>query len=66
LKQTRLAAWVAFTLTGLWSAPAFAQTDVLTNGSFEAGLTGWSQSTQLTGVGASGTCGYNGVTAPGN
>lgn len=45
-------------------APAFAQTEVLTNGSFESGLTGWTTATQLA-AGAAGSCSYNGVTAPG-
>lgn len=48
----------------LYVAPAFAQTDVLTNGSFESGLTGLTQATQLA-AGAGGNCSYNGVTAPG-
>ena len=43
--------------------PAWAQTDVVTNGQF-AGLTGWTTSVSTTGS-ASGTCGFNGVTAPG-
>lgn len=42
----------------------FAQSEVLTNGSFESGLTGWTTATNL-GGGATGTCGYNADTAPG-
>jgi hypothetical protein len=48
----------------LLAQPAAAQTDVITNGSFESGLTGWTTATNL-GGGATGTCSYNGVTAPG-
>jgi hypothetical protein len=44
--------------------PLFAQTNVLTNGSFESGLTGWTTATNL-GGGATGTCSYNGAVAPG-
>lgn len=54
-----LLVWVFF-----FSARASAQTDVLVNGSFESGLTGWTTATQLA-TGASGSCSYNGVTAPG-
>src|SRR5690242_4806360 len=46
------------------SALAIAQTNVLTNGSFESGLTGWTSVKQLA-AGAAGNCSYNGVTAPG-
>jgi hypothetical protein len=50
--------------TLLTSAPVLAQTNVLTNGSFESGLTGWTTDTNL-GGGAVGTCSYNAATAPG-
>lgn len=46
------------------AAPACAQTNILTNGSFESGLTGWTSVKQLA-AGAAGNCSYNGVTAPG-
>lgn len=45
-------------------APALAQTNLLTNGSFESGLTGWTQGQQLE-AGATGTCGYNATTGAG-
>jgi hypothetical protein len=52
-------------LMALVSVTAFAQTDLLANGSFEAGLTGWSQSTQVGGTNT-GTCSsYTAVAAPG-
>lgn len=41
-----------------------AQTDLVTNGSFESGLTGWSWSASNE-SGSSGTCSYNAATAPG-
>src|SRR5579859_856957 len=63
MRIRRVASW-AFALICLPGLPAWAQTDVLTNGSFESGLSGWTTATQLAG-GAAGTCGYNGVTAPG-
>ena len=59
-----LASGVALALLCFSAAPAAAQTDVLTNGSFESGLTGWTTATNL-GGGAVGTCGYNGAVAPG-
>jgi len=40
------------------------QTQLLINNSFESGLTGWTTDTHLQ-TGATGTCSYNGVTAPG-
>jgi hypothetical protein len=54
----------AFVLLLALSQSAFSQTNVVTNGSFESGLTGWTTSTQLD-PGAAGTCSYNGVVAPG-
>jgi hypothetical protein len=54
----------ALVAVSLFCARAFAQTDVLANGSFESGLSGWTTATNL-GGGATGTCGYNGDTAPG-
>jgi hypothetical protein len=48
----------------LFGSQAFAQTNVLTNSSFETGLTGWTVATN-TGGGATGTCSYNGAVAPG-
>lgn len=54
----------ALVAVSLFCARAFAQTDVLVNGSFESGLSGWTTATNL-GGGATGTCGYNGATAPG-
>lgn len=57
------------TLVGLTAAAcllagsAWAQTNVITNGSFESGLTGWTVVAPL--ASAIGTCQYNGVTAPG-
>jgi hypothetical protein len=48
----------------LSSQTAFAATDVITNGSFEAGLAGWTAANNLA-AGAAGTGGYNGDTAPG-
>jgi hypothetical protein len=43
---------------------AFAATDVISNGSFEAGLAGWTSANNLA-AGAAGSGGYNGDTAPG-
>jgi exosortase sorting signal-containing protein len=54
----------ALALMSVWPARAFVTTNVIANGSFESGLTGWTSATQLQ-SGASGTCGYNGATAPG-
>ncbi len=51
-------------LTCLALHPSFAQTNVLTNGSFESDLTGWTTGQHLE-VGAAGTCGYNATTAAG-
>ena len=53
-------AWALVCLAG----PGIAQTDVVTNGSFESGLTSWTTATTVEDSGA-GTCSYNGVTAPG-
>lgn len=54
--------------TGTMSAPAKVSIavsgNVLTNSSFESGLTGWTTGSQFE-VGATGTCSYNGATAPG-
>jgi hypothetical protein len=44
--------------------PVFAQTDLVVNGSFESGLTGWTTGTVIE-PGGGGTCSYNGATAPG-
>ena len=52
---------VALLATGI----AFSQTDVVTNGSFESGLTGWTAAPSTSGNGASTTCGYNASTAAG-
>jgi hypothetical protein len=62
--RSKSAAGGMLSLLCLYAAPAFAQTNVLTNGSFESGLTGWAQATQIAGT-VSGNCSYNGVTAPG-
>ena len=43
---------------------ASAQTNIIVNGSFESGLTGWTQGTFLE-TGAAGTCSYNATVAPG-
>jgi hypothetical protein len=52
---------VALLATGI----AFSQTDVVINGSFESGLTGWTAAPSTTGNGVSTTCGYNASTAAG-
>ena len=64
MTRLRLTTPVALALMALLSGPAFAQTDVLTNGSFESGLTGWTSATQLD-PGAAGSCSYNAATASG-
>lgn len=63
MKSSPVASGV-LSLLCLYTAPAFAQTNVLTNGSFESGLTGWTSVKQLA-AGAAGNCSYNGVTTPG-
>ncbi|HLK49796.1 MAG TPA: IPTL-CTERM sorting domain-containing protein [Bryobacteraceae bacterium] len=62
----RISFWASevLALLLLSSAPAMAQTNVITNGSFESGLSGWTTATDL-GGGATGTCSYNGAVAPG-
>jgi len=62
--KSRLAIGTALAATWFLAQPASAQTNVLANGSFESGLTGWTSATQL-GPGAAGTCSYNAATAPG-
>jgi hypothetical protein len=62
--KIRLAARLVLALIFLSPAFVFAQTDVLTNGSFESVLTGWTTATSLE-TGATGTCSYNGAVAPG-
>ena len=52
---------VALFATGV----AFSQTDVVTNGSFESGLTGWTAAPSSTGNDAVTTCGFNASTAAG-
>ena len=52
---------VALFATGV----AFSQTDVVTNGSFESGLTGWTAAPSSTGNDAVTTCGFNASTAGG-
>src|SRR5689334_18170615 len=59
-----LAAKGVCALVWLASGPAWAQTQVLTNPSFESGLTGWTTATTVEDSGT-GTCGYNGTTAAG-
>jgi hypothetical protein len=61
-RRAILAAIAGFIILG--PTQAFAQTDVLTNGSFESGLTSWTTATHQQ-TGATGTCSYNGATAPG-
>ncbi len=51
-------------VTCLLAQTASAQTDVLTNGSFESGLTGWTTGSHYE-LGATGTCSFNGAIAPG-
>lgn len=48
----------------LSAALASAQTNLVVNGSFESGLTNWTFG-QVNETNASGTCSYNGATAPG-
>ena len=59
-----LAARGVCALVWLASGPAWAQTQLLTNNSFESGLTGWTTATSVEDS-ATGTCGYNGTTAAG-
>ena len=54
--------WITFALLGLTSATAYAQVDVVTNGSFEGSLAGWTIASSDAGTGE---CGYNEATAPG-
>ncbi len=54
---------ITFTLT-LLASSALAQTDLVTNGSFEAGLTGWNWEQSSHGGGV-GSCNYNPAMAPG-
>ena len=56
LRVISILAWPALGL--------YAQTDLVVNGSFELGLSGWSFGA-VNDSGASGTCSYNAVTAPG-
>jgi hypothetical protein len=46
------------------ATPITATAELVVDGSFESGLAAWSQGTSAE-TGASGTCGYNGATAPG-
>lgn len=57
--------WCLFPILLLLSiSPLFGQVDLVTNGSFEDGMTGWSWGAYNP-PGVSGTCSYNLVTAPG-
>lgn len=67
MKLARFAAMLVFAPCGLAPVALCAQTDVISNGSFETGLTGWSQapSDQNAGGTNTGKCGFNGAVAPG-
>jgi hypothetical protein len=62
--RTHFSGGLVCALLSLSATLALAQTNILTNGSFESGLTGWSQAASYQ-TGATGTCGYNAATAPG-
>ena len=63
LRSSRLFATfgVALFATGV----AFSQTDVVVNGSFESGLTGWTAAPSTAGNDTNTTCGFNSSTAAG-
>ena len=63
VKKELIAAVIFFSVFLAFQS-AFAATDVISNGSFESGLTGWTAATNFQ-AGATGTGSYNGDTAPG-